>query len=378
MSLPRIKSSPRASRSQGGWLTPLSGHWIDAARAHLSHQVALVRVTVTALRGSAPRERGASLLVDSIGSVGTIGGGRLEWHAIALARELLCDPRAAPVRIAELVLGPELGQCCGGRVELWLERLTRSDLPWLNDASRRMREARGAPDIWLIGSEVAGNGVTHRLLRRPFAAAERVELRRTTTGGMTLFEALRPERPHLWIFGAGHVGQALVQLLAGLGLFEITWIDSRAELLPGCLPDGVTAEASVTPTDRVAHAPAGTRFVVLTHDHALDYELCRLILARGDSAWVGLIGSASKAARFRSRLLRDGLSAQRVSRLTCPIGIAISSKLPAAIAIAIAAQLLQQTHTGAAARGPRASAATDFQACIGDCSSCASERGKKT
>ena len=137
MSVPHIRARHRASRCAGSWLVPISGHWIDAARSHLSHHPALVRVTVTALRGSAPREAGASMLVDAAGTVGTIGGGRLEWHAVTLARKLLRDARAAPVRIADLILGPELGQCCGGRVELWLERLTRNDIHWLGDAARR-------------------------------------------------------------------------------------------------------------------------------------------------------------------------------------------------------------------------------------------------
>jgi xanthine dehydrogenase accessory factor len=387
MSVPQVESRSLASRCEGAWLAPLSGHWIDAARAHLSRNAAVVRVTVTALRGSAPREPGASLLVGALGTVGTIGGGRLEWHATSLARQLLLESRAAPVRITELVLGPELGQCCGGRVELWLERLTRADLPWLNDAANRMREGRGAADIWVIASTIAGTLVTHQLLRRPFAGASAVELGRDADGRMRLLELLRRRRPDLWIFGAGHVGQALVRLLGELGLFEITWIDSRAELLPGCLPDGIKAEACTAPTDRVAGAPAGTRFVVLTHDHALDYELCRLILARGDSSWLGLIGSASKSARFRSRLLRDGLPRETVSRLTCPIGVpGISSKLPSAIAIAIAAQLLQQTDAVPAAQstvhpaahGASSSAETHPPGCTGDCGSCGSELQKRT
>ena len=378
MSVPQIKPRPVASRAAGAWLAPLSGHWIDAARHHLSRHTALVRVTVTALRGSAPREPGASLLVDTLGTVGTIGGGRLEWHATALAHQLLGDSRAAPVRIAELVLGTELGQCCGGRVELWVERLTRCDLPWLNDAARRMREEPGARDTWVIASELAAGVVTHRLLERPVATTAAVELTRDRAGRVTLFEVLRRQRPPLWIFGAGHVGQALVRLLAELALFEITWVDSRAALLPACVPDGVTAEACAVPTDRVARAPAGTRFVVLTHDHALDYELCRLILARGDFSWLGLIGSASKSARFRSRLLRAGFDRETISRLTCPIGVpGISSKLPIAIAIAITAQLLQQTHGTHAAQRTGSTTDVDLQGCTGECGSCAAERSKQ-
>jgi xanthine dehydrogenase accessory factor len=376
MSVPHIRSRRRASPWRGPWLVPLSGHWIDAAPTHLSHHVSLVRVTVTALRGSAPREAGASMLVDAIGTVGTIGGGRLEWHAVALARELLRDPRAAPVRIADLILGPELGQCCGGRVELWLERLTRDDVHWLEDAARRLRAEPGLA----MASDMIDGTVSHRLLRHSFAGAAGVEVERRPREGLTLFEAPQPRRPDLWIFGAGHVGQALVRLLAELALFEITWIDSRPELLPGSLPEGVTPQLCDAPAELAASAPAGTHFVVMTHDHALDYELCRVILGRGNSSSLGLIGSASKSARFRSRLRRDGLSRETVSGLICPIGVpGISSKLPGAIAIAIAAQLLQQA-VAPSARGTDSVPQPDTEApiCAGGCSSCAPERQTNT
>jgi xanthine dehydrogenase accessory factor len=354
---------------------PLSGHWIDAARTHLSHHAELVRVTVTALRGSAPREAGASMLVDALGTVGTIGGGRLEWHAVSLARELLRDAPAVPVRTADLVLGPELGQCCGGRVELWLERLTRNDVHWLDDAARRLR---AEPEV-AIASEIVDGVVTHRLLRRSFAGAAAVEIERGPRGRVTLFEVPRPRRPDLWIFGAGHVGQALVRLLAELALFEITWIDSRPELLPGSLPVGVTPQACAEPAELALCAPAGTRFVVMTHDHALDYALCRVILARANSSWLGLIGSASKSARFRSRLLRDGLSRETVSRLICPIGVpGISSKLPGAIAVAIAAQLLQQQDVAEPGASTVPHAEMEPSGCDGGCGSCSSGRQTNT
>jgi xanthine dehydrogenase accessory factor len=351
---------------------PLSGHWIDAARTHLSHHPALVRVTVTALRGSAPREVGASMLVDAAGTVGTIGGGRLEWHAVTLARELLRNARAAPVRVADLILGPELGQCCGGRVELWLERLTRNDVHWLEEAARRLRAEPGVA----IASEMADGVVTHRLLRRSFAGAAAAEIERGPRQRVTLLETLQPRRPDLWIFGAGHVGQALVRVLAELALFEITWIDSRAESLPASLPEGVTPQICADPAELAVCAPAGTRFVVMTHDHALDYELCRVILARPDSSWLGLIGSASKSARFRSRLLREGLRRETVSRLICPIGVpGISSKLPGAIAVAIAAQLLQQPGVAEPGASPVPPAEREpAAACDGGCGSCSSGR----
>jgi xanthine dehydrogenase accessory factor len=151
------------------------------------------------------------------------------------------------------------------------------------------------------------------------------------------------------------------------------------------LPDCVTTQACDTPTNLVDTAPPGTHYVVLTHDHALDYELCRLVLARVDAGWLGLIGSASKSARFRSRLLRDGISRERLSALNCPIGVdGIASKLPAAIAIAIAAQLLQR-HAGATVTKPtslkqHAGAMTtepsrlEQPACGASCESCGAER----
>ncbi len=368
MSAPSIKSRDVAFSPPGAWLTPLASHWTDAARIHLGQHTALVRVTVTASRGSTPREAGASMLVDAAGTVGSIGGGQLERHALALARALLRDSHAAAVQIADLILGLELGQCCGGRVELWLERLTRQDLPWLENAARRSRAERGLA----IASEITRGVVTHRLLRRCFAPGEAVTIERRSPERITLFENLEPCRPSLWIFGAGHVGQALVRLLAQLALFEITWIDSRPDVLPSGLPEGVISEACAAPAALAVTAPRGTRFVVMTHDHGLDYELCRVILTRTDACWLGLIGSASKSARFRSRLLRDGISRETVSRLICPIGVpGISSKLPAAIAIAIAAQLLQQSARS------EPLARSDALACVGDCVGCAAKRHDK-
>ncbi|HMA00085.1 MAG TPA: xanthine dehydrogenase accessory protein XdhC [Steroidobacteraceae bacterium] len=334
-----------ATATAGDWLAPLQGHWIETACARLARHPAVVRVTVIALRGSAPREAGATMLVDPLSTVGSIGGGRLEWRATLAARELL-GSRAAPVCIAELILGPDLGQCCGGRVELWLERLTRDDLPWLLEAQRRVgrrRPRRGVPypASDMVVTELRGGALSHRLQPSTPGGAS-LELCRAMNGDLTLRERVSLRRPQLWIFGAGHVGQALVRLLAELALFDITWVDSRPELLPAGM-DGVSTEACANPVDLIGSAPAAARYVVLTHDHALDYALCRAILRRGDSAWLGLIGSASKSARFRSRLRRDGVGGETPSALTCPIGIpGIASKLPASIAIAIAAQLLQQ------------------------------------
>ena len=305
------------------------------------------------------------MLIDATGSLGSIGGGHLEWHASRAALELLSATDAPRVRIEELVLGPDLGQCCGGRVTLWLERLSRDDLPWLQQALTCLRD-RGKVTI---RTTIRGDRAWHQLCQ-PTPGANRLQMAAGTEPTM-LTETVERQRPTLWMFGAGHVGQALVRLLSPLSLFDMTWIDSRPELLPADLPETVTAVAVGAPARHAATAPAGTRYVVLTHDHALDYELCRLILARRDAAWLGLIGSASKAARFRSRLRRDGMDTDTVGGLTCPIGVpGVASKLPAAIAIAIAAQLLQQP--GAILR---AVADEEAPSCGAGCASCGSVPG---
>jgi xanthine dehydrogenase accessory factor len=349
---------------QGRWLEPLVGHWTEAACRHLASHARLVRVTVVNLRGSAPREPGASMLVDCEGTVGTIGGGRLEWRATALAREQLEDANPPPVRVVELVLGPDLGQCCGGRIELWLEHLTRADVGWLSEAVNRLHAGRATS----IATEMTHREVRHQLLPA-LPGAVRLQLERGGPENLRLLEPLLRARPSLYIFGAGHVGQSLVRLLLDLGLFDIVWIDPRAEMLPGSLSADVRAVVSDVPAQWARAAPSGTRFVVMTHDHALDYELCRVVLQREDACWLGLIGSASKSARFRARLLRDGLPATVVSRLHCPIGVAhISSKLPAALAIAIAAQLLQLDDADIAT-------SIDATACTaGGCESCGRHR----
>jgi xanthine dehydrogenase accessory factor len=383
MNAPLLQSRPgKAASAAGEWLAPLTGHWVEAAAAYLAKHAPLVRVTVVALRGSAPREPGASMLVDLDGTLGTIGGGRLEWQAIGAARELFSNRDTLPVRIDDLILGPDLGQCCGGRVELWLERLTREDLPWLRKAARRLRDrgsgghggdgggdSRGGGGV-SIATDFADGVASHRILPSR-AGTPGVALHRSTTGNVRLVEVLKPQRLPLWIFGAGHVGQALIRLLAPLALFDITWVDSRPELLPAGLPDCVTARACAAPAGLLDAAPPGAHYVVLTHDHALDYELCRRILARGDAGWLGLIGSASKSARFRSRLRRDGIGGERLAELICPIGIGgIESKLPAALAIAIAAQLLQR-HAGAM---PSDRSRRKLHACGASCEACGAER----
>jgi xanthine dehydrogenase accessory factor len=144
----------------------------------------------------------------------------------------------------------------------------------------------------------------------------------------------------LWIFGAGHVGRAVVRLLDDLPQFDVLWLDSRAGALPAAAAH-IHGQILAEPVEKIARAPQGTAFLVLTHDHELDYQICSAVLKREDATWLGLIGSQSKAARFRSRLRRDGFTDAQVGKLCSPVGQTnLRSKLPAAIAVSIVAQLL--------------------------------------
>jgi xanthine dehydrogenase accessory factor len=331
--------------------------WIQAMMRALQREAVVVRIVLATVRGSAPREAGVGMLVTSSGSEGTIGGGQLEWEALAGSRTLL-DETAEPARMQRVVLGADRGQCCGGVVEVWMERYTRADLRLLEAASWAAQ--RGAAVLvssirrWgierCVVSDAGWSVATDQLLRIQRARAM-PRVSRNADGETTLLERLDDALPPLWLYGAGHVGQALARILMELPL-RLTWIDSRAEQFPSQVYDAVRILHSTDPVQSVAAAPAGSRFLVLTHSHPLDYSLCRAILGRSDVAWLGLIGSMSKAARFRARLARDGVGADAIARLVCPIGIGgISSKWPAAIAVGVAAQVMLDisAHGGEAA-----------------------------
>jgi xanthine dehydrogenase accessory factor len=331
-----IASGEAHADTQGRWLRALSDTWPRAVcRLLEAGEPVVTRVLIAEVRGSAPREPGACMLVSQSGTYGTIGGGNLEWQAMQASQSLLAFGTSS-VQLRRLVLGRELQQCCGGVVHLWLERFTPADLPFLRRAARTgSRDAVAA-----IVTEVSGQGVVRRLLEHG-GIQPRLKFTSTSDENATLLEPLEGNRATLWLYGAGHVAQALIRLMAELP-FDVTWVDSRAELLPAPLPDNVHPLCVRAPTNTVNSAPVGARFLVMTHDHGLDYALCRKILERNDFAWLGLIGSKSKGARFRSRLARDGVDAETIARLVSPIGVeGVNNKWPAAIAVAVAAQLLQ-------------------------------------
>ena len=246
-----------------------------------------VLVTVVSTQGSAPREAGAWMLVFASDVVGTVGGGHVEHEATARARAQLASGRVDETR--RYVLGPSLGQCCGGVMEL---RFAAMDAAQREDLSAR----------------------------------------------------LAPKLAPLALFGGGHVGRALVQALAPLP-FAVLWIDSRDEIFPPQVSPSVRCEHSEPVHAAVADLAAQSRVVIMSFSHAEDLDIvaaCLLRLRRsGDLPWIGLIGSRTKWATFRHRLEQRGFSGAELARVTCPIGIpGIGGKDPAVIAASVVAQVL--------------------------------------
>ena len=266
------------------------------AEAWLGRSEPVIEICVVDAQGSVPREIGARMLVSADDTAGTIGGGHLEWVALERARDMLAQAGMADAAldyagdaiVTRYPLGPALGQCCGGVVTLRTRRLRREDLAqWPADQPR-------------------------------FA---------------------------LQIYGAGHVGREVARLLGGVDC-DVQWIDEREQAFPAhaaapqaphirrvCV-EPVEAEVDVAPPDAC--------YLVLTHNHDLDLRITEAILRRGDFAYLGLIGSATKRARFEHRLAERGIAQERIERITCPIGVpGIEGKDPGVIALAVVAQLLQ-------------------------------------
>ncbi len=300
--------------------------------------VPVAMVTIVEVKGSAPREAGIRMLVTADDLVGTIGGGHLEWRGMDIAREMIAKGETGEQRrIERIPLGPALGQCCGGVVRLAFEVLTHDDLAWLDAVESAF---------------AAGKALARHV---PVTGAVRTEASRDLLPSVQLadddswIDTLVPDDMHVVLFGAGHVGHALVKVLATLPC-RVHWVDERDTLFPAGLPENVEAEATDTAEAVVDQAPAGSYFLVMTHSHALDQTLCERIFRRTDFAYFGLIGSKTKRAKFEHRMAEHGIDAARFPEMTCPMGVSgITDKAPAMIAVAIVAQLLQVRDQRAAA-----------------------------
>jgi xanthine dehydrogenase accessory factor len=287
-------------------------------------------VTLARVEGSSPRDAGARMVVRPSGGFhGTIGGGTLEFVALEAASEALRKGRG-PARRRSLALGPELGQCCGGRVEWRLETFDRRDL---DDLSTFAMAESGALET--LSARLGPDGRVQRTVA--LSASER-RLARLAEASWT--EPLGVLARAVYLFGAGHVGRALALALAPLP-FAVRWIDPRRDAFPTHAPANVTLIHAPEPAAELAGAPERALIVVMTHSHALDLEIVAEALRVERFGYVGLIGSATKRARFLSQMRAAGLTEVQLARLVCPIGVpGLESKDPAVIAASTAAQLL--------------------------------------
>lgn len=310
---------------------------LAALRSALATHPAVVRVVVADTAGSTPREVGAAMLVWQDGQTGTIGGGELEFRAAQAARQQLADGKKQ--NIDRLPLGPALGQCCGGSVTILSEIYTAEDANSLSGAPLHARAIGIQSDMPLAVNRLIaaarnqGTAPSAKLLQ-----------------GWMVEPIAHPTEP-VWIYGAGHVGRALVATLSPLPNLAITWVDVAADRFPDPRPEGITCLPALDPAKAVALAPDTAHHLVLTYSHVMDLEICHAILSR-DFASAGLIGSATKRARFRRRLTALGHGIDEIDQIACPIGDPSLGKHPQAIALGVGTALLKSVaHNNKLDRG---------------------------
>lgn len=313
-----------------------------------------VVVSVVSTRGSAPREAGTRMLVTQAEVIGSIGGGNLEFKSIGIARDMLAADSEAMMR--RFPLGASLGQCCGGVVNLLFEPVMPS-ASWPGALARALDSGESCT----LATALHGDHRDGKHLLVDGAAVEslpeaggvpllEVFAGRGTCGGPDvvtvndrtyLVETVAPSAFQLYLFGAGHVARALVKILGELDC-HVTWIDSREHEFPGDVPANASCVVSDDPAEAVHAATPNAYFLVMTHSHTLDQAIAESILRRGEFTWFGLIGSQTKRRLFEARLRDRGISAARLANMICPIGSTlVSSKEPMAIALGVAAQILE-------------------------------------
>lgn len=322
--------------------------WIETLSDLAAAGEPAVLVTVAGVRGSSPREIGAKMIVTATETVGTIGGGQLEYQSTRLAVDCLQDDKPM---LRSFPLGSSMGQCCGGVVEILFEPIAGELPAWLRDLSAlygqrtpaiiATRISRSEPKKWIVTADAVFGDVAGEhedllqrasdLLKNTHSASREVQ---------NFFEPIVAPDLNIAVFGAGHVGSAVVKTLSSLDC-SIRWIDSRRSVFRK-LPSNVRAVESPDPAQEVAAMPSDSFYLVMTHSHALDFDVCDRILRRNDARYCGLIGSLSKRRRFEKRYRQQDMPQALLDKLICPIGVdGISGKKPAEIAVAAVAEILK-------------------------------------
>lgn len=348
--------------------------WLEALRVLNKDNEACVLITVAAVLGSTPREIGANMVVTADNIFGTIGGGNLEFKAIELAHEFL-QSDVTEKTLQKFPLGPGLGQCCGGVAVLHFETIHASSPNWIEQTLNFIHQNQHCVLVSTVDVANENKNISNKLLvtvteclgsldneqldKEAIIAArliladpkkEQASLVKQIKAKVKansdeppvlFFEPVFTNDFHIALFGAGHVGKALVKILSELQC-KISWVDSRPEQFPDNVPSNVSAILSEHSDEEVKNFSKDTYYLIMTHSHALDQDICEAILIKNDFAYLGLIGSKTKRSRFEKRLRQKGITTEQLTHLTCPIGIdGIYSKLPAAIAVSVSAELLQ-------------------------------------
>ncbi|MBK9114809.1 MAG: xanthine dehydrogenase accessory protein XdhC [Betaproteobacteria bacterium] len=339
--------------------------WAPALAVRIGRAGRAVLVTIAHAAGSTPREAGTAMIVTAEDTFGTIGGGHLEFEAIRIARDALSNAQVPAAWLVRFPLAARLGQCCGGVATLAFAAADAAARTWLDAAVAcartatafalvsRIGGAADAPAHLVVTADHATGSLGDAALDSAAVALARPRVHAAAAGaalcavpgrdGVTLLVHVAvPQDFTVLVFGNGHVGRALVQVLATTPA-RIRWIDGREAAFPAAVAGNVDVVVADAPADELADARPGTYVVVTTHSHALDYEIVAAALARGDWRYLGVIGSHAKRAQFEKRWAARGGAPEAFARVTCPIGagaFALRGKEPGVIAVAVAAEIL--------------------------------------
>lgn len=311
--------------------------WLKQVHSYLAADQSVCRIIIADAKGSTPREIGADMMILSDYFQGTIGGGRLEFEAIQIARNLIKqatsgsseDGRRFVRHWQRFALGPSLGQCCGGSVLLMFEAYD----PTCLDAVLSLSE-QDATTIF--------HGKTKSHLPHPLLVSGDMHQEGYDPVAGSFIQSLRYRRPALYLYGAGHVGRAVMAVTSQLG-FDRHWVDDEVSRFPNN-PDGIGNDITIVPASDMTiiarHAPADSYHLVMTYSHRLDEAIVHAVLDENRFGRLGLIGSATKRQRFIRSLKSSGIDTQQLDRMVCPVGLnAIKGKAPERVALSIAAQL---------------------------------------
>jgi len=287
----------------------------------------IARVLILKTFGSAPRDEGTTMLIWDSGQFGTIGGGELEYQVTRLAKKIIIDNKGS--RIKKFSLGPDMGQCCGGAVELLIEILDETKVKFIS-----VDDGFFARPVFKDEKSLNVQALIKSYRNKS------VPIKTSFKDGW-LFEPVTKEKELIWIYGAGHVGTAIANILSKLSQFSVTCIDTSQDRYPDNFPKTVKKLITKNPAHIVQYAPSETHHLILTYSHALDLEICHQLLQH-NFATAGLIGSKTKWARFKKRLNELNYTFEQINRIICPIGEPSFGKSPYEIAIGVASMLLDK------------------------------------